>query len=173
METIIERDEAAQAFRDLAEKLKKFPALACSCRTLAGATQEGAEVELGRKIADHGKARASTLARLARRLRKDVDVLDVAVDPKAWLRIDDETGVISLDFDDADAAAALAFAYNLELDDTFVVLGPCDSADLPVPYRHLAAEWKRLADAWDDAQHDAWRARVNQDRFERSQMGPL
>lgn len=169
---ITERDEAAQAVRDLAEKLKPFPALSTSLRTLAGAAEEGDEVELGRKIAEHGKSRLALQGRLARRLRRDVDVLDVKVDPTAKLTITDD-GVIKLDCDDYDAAAALAFAFHLEMDDTYVILGHCEEADLPIPYRHLSASWKRLAEAWEDEQADRADARYHQDAFERSQMGPL
>lgn len=175
MTGINDREAAAQAFRDLADKLKAFPALACSCRTLAGATEEYNEVELGREIAEYGRGRRLALKRLAARLHKSVNVLDIPIDPKAKLRCS-ESGVMSLMFDDFDAAAALAFAYDLEIDGGDVVtIGHCDTADLPIPYRNAALqkEWTRLAYAWEREGYDAWVSRVRQDSFERSQMGPL
>lgn len=52
---IIARDEAAQAFRDLSERLAAFPALQATCRTLAGATACGNEADVARRVAEHGR----------------------------------------------------------------------------------------------------------------------
>lgn len=57
MKTITARSEAAQVFRDLADRLSAFPALAATCHTLAGATTAGDEHELARCVAEFGRKR--------------------------------------------------------------------------------------------------------------------
>lgn len=177
-QVITGRETAAEAIRELAGRLESKPALACACRTLAGAVEcgEDHEVRLCRAIAAFGRQALGEAAEKEAELRKQMDAplkwMDsvrgihrrpkdappIPVDVFARLRINDETGDISLCFEDEEAQRLLAEAYKLKIDDEFVRLGHCTDLALPHEYwRSHVAEWSKLTDQWLAEQADAGR----------------